>query len=225
MARHFPRFLAELKRRSVFKVAMAYAVTAWGASMGAAQLLPAFGAPDWAVRAFVLLAILGLPIAVALAWAYEITPQGIVRDEAADDRGSVPVPVHASPSVSSGRTTVMHGSHGTVRVSWHDGAGAHERVFTTDFRIGREESCELHLDDPLISRRHAEVSHRDGLWWITDLGSRNGTLLDQQLVTRAPLPTHCTVKLYETGPELRMEVKATSSARTVTSSQLRFPRS
>jgi hypothetical protein len=76
----FQALLAELKRRNVFKVASVYAVTAWAASMGAAELLPAFGAPDWSVRIFVLFALLGLPIAVVLAWAYEITPQGVVRD-------------------------------------------------------------------------------------------------------------------------------------------------
>jgi hypothetical protein len=221
MGKRAPRiqiFLAELKRRSVFKVASVYAVTAWGASMGAAELLPAFGAPGWSVRVFVLIAVLGLPIAVVLAWAYEITPQGIVREDVGDD-----APATTLFSGGSGRTTVMHGSQGTVRVSWQDAAGTHERVFNKAFRIGRDESCELHLDDPLISRRHAEVSHSEGVWWIADLGSRNGTLLDQQLVTRAALPTVSGVKLYETGPVLRLEVKTPSSSRAVTASQLGSP--
>ena len=214
----FHNLLVELKRRSVFKVATVYAVTAWGASLGAAELLPAFGAPDWAVRVFVLTAILGLPIAIVLAWAYEITPQGIIRDEAPDDPG-----VPQARSVGARQTTMIYGSQGTVRVAWLDGSGSHERVFATTFRIGRDESCELHLDDPLISRQHAEVSHSEGLWWIKDLGSRNGTLLDDRRVTRVPLPTRCTVKLYETGPELRLQVKAAASAPTVTAAQLRFP--
>jgi len=208
--------LAELKRRSVFKVATVYAVTAWGASLGAAELLPAFGAPDWAVRVFVLTAVLGLPIAIVLAWAYEITPQGIVRDEVQDDR-----PVLEHGSIGSRQTTMIYGSQGTVRVAWLDGAGGHERVFATTFRIGRDESCELQLDDPLISRQHAEVSHSEGLWWIKDLDSRNGTLLDDRRVTRVPLPTQCTVKLYETGPLLRLTVKAAATAPTVTAALLR----
>lgn len=212
----FSTLLAELKRRSVFKVATVYAVTAWGASLGAAELLPAFGAPDWAVRVFVLTAVLGLPIAIVLAWAYEITPKGIVRDEVQDD---LPVPESGSPG--SRQTTMIYGSQGTVRVVWLDGAGAHERVFATTFRIGRDESCELHLEDPLISRQHAEVSHSEGLWWIKDLGSRNGTLLDDRRVTRVPLPTQCTVKLYETGPLLRLSVKAAATAPTVAAAPLR----
>jgi hypothetical protein len=69
----FQALLAELKRRNVFKVASVYAVTAWAASMGAAELLPAFGAPDWSHSCFRW----GLPIAVVLAWAYEM--RGVVR--------------------------------------------------------------------------------------------------------------------------------------------------
>lgn len=214
----FQNLLEELKRRSVFKVATVYSVTAWGASLGAAELLPAFGAPDWAVRVFVLTAVLGLPIAIVLAWAYEITPQGIVRDDAPDD-----LSVSQARSVGARQTTMIYASQGAVRVAWMDGTGTHERVFATTFRIGRDDSCELHLDDPLISRQHAEVSHSEGLWWIRDLGSRNGTLLDDRRVTRVPLPPRCTVKLYETGPELRLEVKAAASAPTVAAAQLRFP--
>jgi len=218
MPKPIPRFqalLAELKRRSVFKVASVYAVTAWGASMGAAELLPAFGAPDWSVRIFVLFAVLGLPIAVVLAWAYEITPQGVVRDEASGAPSGTDA---ARPAADS--TTMLFGSQGSVRVRWSDGDGAHEKVFHRDFRIGRDDACELHLDDPMISRRHAEVSHSEGLWWIQDLGSRNGTKLDDHLVKRAPLPPRCYVKLYDAAPVLSFEVRAASSAQTVTSSKL-----
>jgi hypothetical protein len=208
----FQMLLAELKRRNVFKVASVYAVTAWAASMGAAELLPAFGAPDWSVRIFVLFALLGLPIAVVLAWAYEITPQGIVRDAASGVE-----PDQASHGVAREHTTVLFGSHGSVRVTWTDGAGAREKVFQRDFRIGRDDACDIHLDDPMISRRHAEISHSEGLWWIQDLGSRNGTTLDGKLVTRVPLPAVCEVKLYDAAPVLRLEVKAARNAQTVAS--------
>jgi hypothetical protein len=211
------QLIRETRRRSVFKVATVYAVTAWGASVGAAELLPAFGAPDWATRMFVVCAWLGLPIAIVLAWAYELTPRGIVRDDEAEE-----------PSPASDRadnTTVLSGSgsHGNVRVAWHDGLRSHERTLQRSFRIGRDAACEIHLDDPMISRQHAEVSHVDGLWWIRDLGSRNGTLVDGQRVTRVPLPAHCEVRLYDTAPVLRVEVRASSNAATVTSSRLNLP--
>jgi len=209
--------IAETRRRSVFKVATVYAVTAWGASLGAADLLPAFGAPGWAVRVFVVCAVLGLPIAVVLAWAYEITPRGIVRDEPLADAGATEG--HAVAPRQT--TTVLHGSAGSVLVSWNDRRGVHEKVFAGAFRIGRDEACELFLDDPMISRRHAEVSHADGHWWIADLGSRNGTLVDGERITRLPLPVYCEVRLYETAPVLRIEVRGGSKAATITSSRLR----
>lgn len=211
MTRPVSRFqvlLAELKRRNVFKVASVYAVTAWGASLGAAELLPAFGAPDWSVRMFVIAAILGLPVAIVLAWAYEITPLGVVRDEVPEAASR-----HGAPAPRA--TTVLFGTRGAVHVTWTDAHGAHERAFHSDFRIGREDSCELHLDDPMISRRHAAVTFAEGRWWIEDLGSRNGTLVNQQRVRRVPLPPSCEVKLYEAAPVLRLDVHAPSNAQTI----------
>jgi len=70
-------FFAELKRRDVYKVAVAYAVIAWLLIQVATQVFPFFDIPNWAVRLVVLLLILGFPVALVLAWAFEITPEGI----------------------------------------------------------------------------------------------------------------------------------------------------
>src|ERR1700730_143917 len=83
-------FFAELKRRNVYKVAVAYIVAGWALSQGIAQVFPVFDIPNWAIRLIVLLIILGLPIAIVLAWMFEITPQGIRRTETADTMPSVP---------------------------------------------------------------------------------------------------------------------------------------
>jgi len=77
-------FFAELKRRNVYKVAVAYIVAGWALSQGIAQVFPVFDVPNWVIRLIVLLIILGLPIALVLAWTFEITPQGIKRTEIAD---------------------------------------------------------------------------------------------------------------------------------------------
>jgi TolB-like protein/Flp pilus assembly protein TadD len=77
-------FFAELKRRNVYKVALAYIVAGWALSQGITQVLPVFDIPNWIIRLIVLLIIIGLPIALALAWMFEITPQGIKRTETAD---------------------------------------------------------------------------------------------------------------------------------------------
>ena len=77
-------FFSELKRRNVYKVAVAYIVGGWALSQGIAQVFPVFDVPNWAIRMIVLLIIVGFPIAVVLAWLLEITPEGIKRTEVAD---------------------------------------------------------------------------------------------------------------------------------------------
>jgi serine/threonine-protein kinase len=77
-------FFGELKRRNVYKVAVAYIVGGWALSQGIAQVFPVFDVPNGAIRLVVLLIIIGLPVALVLAWAFEITPQGIKRTETAD---------------------------------------------------------------------------------------------------------------------------------------------
>src|SRR5438309_2132374 len=77
-------FFAELKRRNVYKVAVAYAVVAWLLIQIATQVFPFFEIPNWAVRLVVLLLIIGFPVALVLAWAFEITPEGIKRTEDVD---------------------------------------------------------------------------------------------------------------------------------------------
>ncbi len=77
-------FFTELKRRNVYKVAVAYMVAGWALAQGIAQVLPVFDISNWVIRLIVLLIILGLPIALVLAWTFELTPQGIKRTETAD---------------------------------------------------------------------------------------------------------------------------------------------
>ena len=77
-------FFSELKRRNVYKVAIAYIVAGWALSQGIAQVFPVFDVPNWAIRLIVILIIVGFPVAVVLAWAFEITPEGIKRTEEVD---------------------------------------------------------------------------------------------------------------------------------------------
>ncbi|MEY2562850.1 MAG: eukaryotic-like serine/threonine-protein kinase [Verrucomicrobiota bacterium] len=77
-------FFAELKRRNVYKVAVAYAVVGWLLIQVATQVFPFFEIPNWAVRLTVLAIIIGFPIALVIAWAFELTPEGLKRTEEAD---------------------------------------------------------------------------------------------------------------------------------------------
>jgi len=79
-----PGFFEELKRRHVYRVVIAYAVAGWLLVQVATQVFPFFHIPDWSVRLIVLLVVIGFPIAVILAWVFELTPEGIRRTEPAD---------------------------------------------------------------------------------------------------------------------------------------------
>ena len=74
-------FLAELKRRHVYRVAIAYGVVAWLLIQVATQVFPFFEIPNWVVRLVVLVSVLGFPISLIIAWAFEMTPQGMKREE------------------------------------------------------------------------------------------------------------------------------------------------
>jgi TolB-like protein/Flp pilus assembly protein TadD len=73
-------FFSELKRRNVYKVAVAYAVVAWLTIQAASIFLPAFNAPQWAMQIVILILVIGFPIALVFSWAFEITPEGIKRE-------------------------------------------------------------------------------------------------------------------------------------------------
>jgi len=77
-------FFAELKRRNVYKVAVAYAVVGWLLIQIATQTFPFLEIPNWTIRLVIMLVVIGFPISLLLAWAFELTPQGIKRTESAD---------------------------------------------------------------------------------------------------------------------------------------------
>jgi TolB-like protein/predicted Zn-dependent protease len=83
-------FFSELKRRNVYKVAVAYAVVAWLLVQVATQVFPFLEIPNWVVRLVIALVVIGFPIAVLIAWAFEATPQGIKRTEVADAMPAAP---------------------------------------------------------------------------------------------------------------------------------------
>src|SRR5437764_10012911 len=76
-----PSFFSELKRRNVYKVAVAYAVVGWLVIQIATSTFPVLEIPNWAIKLVIALVLLGLPIALVIAWAFEMTPEGLKRTE------------------------------------------------------------------------------------------------------------------------------------------------
>jgi predicted transporter len=80
--------LTELKRRKVFRVAGAYVVLAWVLIEVSDTILPRLGLPDWTVTLIIVLLAIGFPVALLLAWAYDLTPEGVKRTENVPLEGS-----------------------------------------------------------------------------------------------------------------------------------------
>ncbi len=76
--------IAELKRRNVFRVGVAYVIGAWVIAQAADLVLDNIEAPDWVMQAIMLVLAIGLPLALILAWAFELTPEGVKRETAVD---------------------------------------------------------------------------------------------------------------------------------------------
>src|SRR5213080_831824 len=81
---NFANFFAELKRRNVYKVAVAYTIVGWLLVQVATQVFPFLEIPNWVVRLVIALVVIGFPVALIIAWAFEATPEGIKRTEVAD---------------------------------------------------------------------------------------------------------------------------------------------
>ncbi len=82
-------FFGELKRRNVYKVAVAYAVVSWLLVQAASIFLPAFDAPPWVMKIFIIVIIFGFPVALIFSWAFEITPEGIKLESEIDPNKSI----------------------------------------------------------------------------------------------------------------------------------------
>src|SRR5438105_3135390 len=77
-------FFSELKRRNVYKVAITYAVVAWLLVQVGSILFPTFEVPSWVMKVYITAIAAGFPVALVMAWAFELTPQGLKRTEVAD---------------------------------------------------------------------------------------------------------------------------------------------
>ena len=86
---NFKKLISELKRRNVFKVAVAYAIAGWLIIQIATSVFPAFKFPDWTTQFVIILVLIGFPISVIVAWAFELTPEGVKRTDEVPEEKSV----------------------------------------------------------------------------------------------------------------------------------------
>lgn len=181
------KFVVELSRRRVIRAVGIYGAALWLLSQGVADLFPAFGLPDWSVRAFVIAGLLGIPVVVALAWVYDITPEGLVRDDQ--------------------ETLTDQAFCGAVMVRWTDAEGVkRQRRFSSEVIAGRDAATQIQLADKRVSRKHVRLFADKGYWWAQDMESSNGTFIDGDRFKQTRLPSHSTLRLHPEGPELEVDV-------------------
>ena len=140
-------FFAELKRRNVYKVAVAYAVASWLIIQVATQVFPFFEIPNWAVRLVVLLLIAGFPVALIFSWAFEITPEGIKREsEIASDKSDHPshwpqncCPYHRTRGSRGGTARVP-----VVAIEIHGDASIRLRSERGDYELANFDNVSRH---------------------------------------------------------------------------------
>jgi TolB-like protein len=103
------RFFHELSRRSVIRVGIAYLLGAWLLIEASSVVLPSFGLPDTSIRIVILLAALGLPVALLLSWIFDLTPDGVVRSDFVADEQSLAVLAFADRSPEKNQEYLAEG--------------------------------------------------------------------------------------------------------------------
>jgi membrane-bound lytic murein transglycosylase D len=115
--------------------------------------------------------------------------------------------------------TQSHEEAPAIKVTWVAGGEKHTQEFVSDgakaVTVGRSLSCDVRVDDGAVSRQHLRIFVEAGQWYITDLNSGNGTLLDGVRVEKAILPSHATLRLGRGGPKLWIDVPGASDGASV----------
>jgi tetratricopeptide (TPR) repeat protein len=156
--------LVELKRRSVFRVAAVYAAVAFVMLQAADLVFPALGLPGWTVTLVVALALFGFPLALVLAWAFEMTPDGVRRQQAPLEPASVPA---ASPPRRANRAAwfalgvMVAGSvawYGVARVGGGDESLDANTVAVVPFRVAGAEAAVAYLREGMVDLLAAKLT-------------------------------------------------------------------
>ena len=198
-------FFSELVRRQMFRTVGAYIVIVWGLAQGLAGLFPSFGVPDWVLRSFVYASIAATPLVVILAWKYQFTMQGLVRDP-----GDEEAELDGTGLLNRART--KHDTLGIspVTVSWQSEGEATQQIETSQpIVIGRDTGCDIVVLNPHVSRSHAVIWAHNSAWYVTDLKSANGTWLGGSSIQESVLRDNDVLSLDQDGPQLTVRVQDT----------------
>ncbi len=178
----------ELKRRRVGKTSLLYVVLCWGAVEVADVLFPTLEMEaDLASQILLYSAIAGFPVVLALAWFFQITPQGIVKTTPFVDRRVLNNIAPINDRRHEGMATYFRDEDDKLQDHWfisvESGAlSGLSYCVSQSLQIGRAAECDITLPDSSISRHHARLYVDEETLMIEDLGSANGTLVNGSLL-------------------------------------------
>jgi len=182
MRNKIKKLAEELSRRSVLRALGAYGIAVWLLAQGLVDLLPAVGLPEWAIRVFLVVAVACTPVVAVIAWKYDLTSKGFLRDR---------------QDVALARQNVLGNAIGGEKI---------RRRFAAAFVIGRDYQAEVRLCDDRVSRRHVKVYPEGDDWYLQDLESLNGTYIENKTVDVRKVGPDTVVSLDKEGPQVRLGV-------------------
>lgn len=194
------KFFSELLRRKVVRLLGAYLVVLWLLAQGFADIFPAFGLPDWSLRAFIIGGISLIPVLAWLSWKYNFTPPQLALEPGSDADSKNPV-------LSWAQRRHDNTDAGYVLLKWQtDADKPMEKRFSKAVSLGRGPNNDVQLIDERVSRYHAVLWAENGHWHVKD-NSTNGTYLNHARVTDPiPLPQSCELRLHPNGPTVSVHV-------------------
>lgn len=207
MPRLISNLSKELVRRGVLRALGAYVVLIWLLAQGLVDLLPAVGFPDWAIRVFLAAAVSATPLVGIVAWKYDLTAKGFLRDKV-----DVANRERALAGNGAGPTTRVspqrHSAGSMLVANWTDERGKDcEQEFNARFSVGRDPQADIRLADDRVSRRHLEVYPVGEDWFVRDLSSLNGTYVGGDRIDVRKVEKQLDVSLDRDGPKLGFAVR------------------
>ena len=201
------KLVEELNRRGVIRAVLAYALLIWLAATGLVDLFPAVGFPDWSIRAFLAAAVVATPLVAFLAWRYNLTIKGVLRDPA--DVAVAPADTVARANSPTRKSTQQQNTAvGVVLATWRTTEGELcEQEFKSAFVIGRDFQADVRMNDDRVSRRHLRVFPVDDEWHVKDLDSLNGSYVNGKSIDELKVDPELDVSLDKNGPKVHLTVR------------------
>lgn len=203
----------EMLRRGVLRALGAYVAIVWLLAQGLVDLLPAMGFPGWSIRVFLAVTASATPLVGVIAWKYDLTTKGFLRD-----KRDVAHRQKNTMARAVGPTTSEAPRQGRVRsivvASWKDDKGEWcEKEFDSKFQVGRDFMADIRLWDDRVSRQHLEVYPLGDDWCIKDMASLNGSYVDGNPIDVRRIDDKLEVSLDKAGPRIHLAVRVLNDTR------------